>query len=158
MIVRALIAGRRLVCFALTLLVLSGCAEDVTEYPFRDERGRECVYTCGDRDCTFDCDGESSRECSGGPLPRPCLTIAVAHDSEPGPQTGTGSLCDSCCAEEGGPSTWVDEDCSALVCTTASDCLQVLWPGLRCEDGHCVENLICVADPPPGEPLCDYAE
>ena len=146
-------------CSMLTFVALSaaqmGCAGDVEEYPFMDERGRMCVRSCAGDECTFECSA-TPMPAIGCPesLPRPCWTVRLSGSTEPGLNTWLQSLCDACCGESpsGNTFSWSSEvDCVPVVCETDLDCA---FGGVECRGGLCEQDFVCVADPPPEEPLC----
>lgn len=116
----------------LGILAAVGCGDETVEYPFEDQAGRHCVRTCTGDDCTFDCDATAAPAGGCPASTTPCFTMAYNGVAPPAPPVLLLALCDSCCSGTG--STWVLEDCSAIVCTVDRDCAV---GDAYCEGGYC---------------------
>jgi len=124
--------GRGALTLAGCLLACAGGKETSPEtHAFSDAQGRGCVATLEKTSASapsvseaVSCEGET-RACSAEATP--CFELSVTTD------TFAVMNCPACC--RGSASSYVAEECSAVVCETSEDCV---YQRAVCEGGACV--------------------
>ncbi len=119
-------------CLACAALACSSNSVTRESRDFSDAAGRACQATLEKTSTSaaavsesVACDGQG-KQCSSSSLP--CFELSVTSQTD-GYQIRN---CPACC--KGGASSFFAADCSALVCSSDSDCV---FAEAKCQDGVC---------------------